>query len=149
MIQHKDPLLFTFVTLIGNLLPTFILLIIYIADQKGTHDWEGLFDQGQFYLYSASFLTTAAYIFYTFKLSNTDGKSLFCLLSCIFILIISILYVVHILGRNSDRDFLFYSSFGLFFIAILLYYYSNYLSPIKFDVNEYQANAINKIKNEL
>jgi len=149
MDKHKDPIIFTIVTLIGNLFPTLLSVLIFSLDPNNSHEWNKLYNQGQFYLYSAAILTTSAYTFYTFKLKNTDWNSILCLISGFIIIIASIFYLLNLLGFNNNPTVLFKTSFIIFPITVCIYYYSNYINPLRVDLNQSQRDDINKIMDQL
>jgi hypothetical protein len=149
MKRHSEPLLFTLINLTGNLLPIIFSLIFYGANPHKWPGWQIFYNQGQFYLYVAAFLTSAAYIFYTFKVINTDLNSILLIVTCLLILGASILYVLKIVGFNNEDDFLFKTSVSLSVITIALYYYANFQNSMKVDVVAAQRAGINNIMNGL
>lgn len=149
MKKHSEPLLFTTITLVSNLLPIIFSLLFYAANPKKWEGFEIFYNQGQFYLYVASFLTSSAYIFYTFKVLNTDRNSVLLLITSLLILVSSTLYVLNLVGLNNDNIFLFRSSGILFALTLCLYYFANYQNSIKVDVIGAQRAGINEIMKNL
>jgi hypothetical protein len=147
--KHRETLVYVIITIVGNLLPIIIGIIYYAANPE---KWEGMgifYTEGQFYLYCAAFLTTAAYIFYTFKVLNSDSNSVLLIISSFLILVVSLLYVLNIVGNNNNPNFLAYTSLFLFLISLGLYYYANYQNTVKVDVVAAQRAQINSILNQL
>lgn len=149
MNKHKEPLLFTIITLVGNLLPIVFSLFYFLANPNKWEGWKIFYNQGQFYLYTAGLLTSAAYIFYTFKVLNTDTNSILFFLSSGLILFSSVLYVMYLVGSNNNLNFLFYSSMPLFLVSIILYYVGNFTNNEKIDVLSAQKKQIDQILNQL
>jgi len=147
--KHRDTLVYVTITLVGNLLPIIIGLIYYTANLD---KWEGMgifYSEGQFYLYCAAFLTAAAYIFYTFKVLNSDLNSILLFISSFLILVVSLLYVLNIVGKNSNPNYLACTSLFLFLVSIALYYYANYQNSLKVDVNAAQRAQIDLILKQM
>lgn len=149
MKEHQETLLFFLISLFGNLLPILLGLLYYWT---GTPDWVGwktFYADGQFYLYSAAFLTSSAYIFYTFKVRNTGLSSILFILTLFLIILVSVLYAWKLSDVNNDMKFIRNTSLGIFGIALIAYYYSNFLNNKKIDVIEAQKKGIQEILNQL
>ena len=149
MKEHQETLIFCFVSLFGNLLPLLLGLLFYVANINQWEGWNIFFVDGQFYLYSASLLTSSAYIFYTYKIRNTDLNSILLLITGILILIGSLLYAWKLAKSNNNIVFVKYSSAILFAITLLLYYYSNLLNNRKIDVIASQKKGVEDILKKL
>jgi len=149
MKEHKETIIFCIVSLIGNLLPLLLSLLFYAANLDSWNGWKIFYGDGQFYLYSASLLTSSSYIFYTYKIKNTELISLLLLISGILILVSSILYAWKLSDSNNNLIFIKISSIILFIITLILYYYSNLLNNKKVDVLEAQKRGVQTILDEL
>ncbi len=149
MKEHKETIVFCIVTLIGNLLPLLLGLLYYSGNSEEWAGWNIFYRYGQFYLYSASLLTSSAYIFYTYKVKNTDLNSILLLISGLSIFIVSVLYGWKISNSINELVFIKYSSIIAFVITLILYYYSNLLNNKKIDVIGAQKKAVQDILNKL
>ncbi|WP_340076665.1 hypothetical protein [Leptobacterium sp. I13] len=149
MKEHQQTAIFCIVSLIGNLLPLLLGLLFYVANYNAWEGWNIFFIDGQFYLYSASLLTASAYIFYTYKVRNTDLNSVLLLVSGLLILAVSIFYAWKLSNTNNDITFVKYSSGVLFLVTLGLYYYSNLLNHRKIDVIASQKQGIEDILKQL
>ena len=137
------------VSLAGTLLPLLVLAIFLVANPS---KWTGgyLFIQdGQFLLFSASLLSPASYIFYTWKLRNTDWKSIMFLISIALIIGVSILYGYKISGMFENIAFLGYSSILTFILTLIFYYVALYHQGTVLNIPEAQNKAIKNILNDL
>tara|TARA_R110002096_G_scaffold28203_10_gene85649 strand:- start:3301 stop:3750 length:450 start_codon:yes stop_codon:yes gene_type:complete len=149
MKEHLQTIVFCFVSLVGNLLPLLLGLLFNVANYKTWAGWNVFFIDGQFYLYSASLLTASAYIFYTYKVKNTDSNSLLLLVTSLLILIVSMLYAWKLSNSNNDIMFVKYSSIVLFSVTLFLYYFSNLRSHRKIDIVASQKRGVQDILNQL
>lgn len=149
MKEHQQTAIFCIVSLIGNLLPLLLGLLFYVANYNAWEGWNIFFIDGQFYLYSASLLTASAYIFYTYKVRNTDLNSVLLLVSGLLILVVSIFYAWKLSNTNNDIGFVKYSSGVLFLVTLGLYYYSNLLNHRKIDVIASQKQGVEDILKQL
>ncbi|SFW76123.1 hypothetical protein SAMN02927921_04072 [Sinomicrobium oceani] len=149
MKEHQETFVFCLVSLCGNLLPILLSLLYYTANMNIWSGWEIFYNDGQFYLYSASLLTSTAYIFYTYKVRNTDSNSILLLITCFLVLIVSIFYAWKLAGSNNDLSFIRVSSIAVFILTILLYYYSNLLQNKKIDVIAAQKKGVQEILDKL
>jgi hypothetical protein len=140
---------FYVVSLFGNLLPILLGLLFYLANLDMWNGWNIFYGDGQFYLYSASLLTSSAYIFYTYKVRNTDLNSILFFISGIIILIVSIFYAWKLAESNNNIIFVRNSSIIIFSITLILYYYSNLLSNKKIDVIAAQKKGVQDILDQL
>src|SRR5690554_5566833 len=110
MKEHKETIVFCIVSLLGNLLPLLLGLLFYTANLDSWTGWNIFYGDGQFYLYSASLLTSSAYIFYTYKVRNTDWNSILLLATGILILTVSIFYAWKLAESNNNLLFVRNSS---------------------------------------
>lgn len=149
MKEHKETTVFFLVSLFGNLLPLLLGLLYYTANKDELTGWNIFYDAGQFYLYSASLLTSSAYVYYTYKVRNTDWRSILLLVSGILILTVSVLYAWKLADSNNDVEFVKNSSMIVFTITIILYYHSNLLSNKKIDVIGAQKKGVQEILDKL
>ncbi|AIN49920.1 hypothetical protein MED134_15751 [Dokdonia sp. MED134] len=149
MKEHQQTAVFCIVSLIGNLLPLLLGLLFYVANSNAWEGWNIFFTDGQFYLYSASLLTASAYIFYTYKVRNTDLNSVLLLVSGLLILVVSLFYAWKLSNTNNNIGFVKSSSGILFIVTLVLYYYSNLLSHRKIDVIASQKQGVEDILKQL
>lgn len=149
MKEHKETIVFCIVSLLGNLLPLLIGLLFYIPNFSNWQGWNIFYADGQFYLYSASLLTSSAYIFYTYKVKNTDTNSFLFFLSSLLVLIISIFYAWQLANLNNDIEVIRNTSMSVFAITLILYYYSNLLNNKKIDVVAAQKKGVQEILDKL
>lgn len=149
MRDHKETIVFCVVNLVGNLLPLLLGLLYYTANLDKWTGWNIFYGDGQFYLYSASLLTSSAYIYYTYKIRNTDWNSMLLLLSGVLILAVSVFYAWKLADSNNNIKFIRNSSVVVFASTLLLYYYSNLLSNKKIDVIAAQKKGVQEILDKL
>jgi hypothetical protein len=147
--SHKNTIPFFIVTLVGSLLPLLLGLLFFARN----HRWEGwtiFYGKGEFYLYSAALLTSAGYLFYSFKVKNYDIFSILFLITFGLIGIDAILYAFILSDKNPpDHNFLKYTSLGFFFFAVIVFYISNYMNYRYIDFLEKEKTEIQDIKNQL
>lgn len=149
MKEHNETIVFCIVSLLGNLLPLLLGLLFYTANLDSWTGWKIFYVDGQFYLYSASLLTSSAYIFYTYKIRNTDLNSILLLITGILILTVSIFYAWKLAESNNNILFVRNSSVVVFLFTLFLYYYSNLLSNKKIDVIAAQKKGVQDILDQL
>jgi hypothetical protein len=149
MKEHTETIVFCIVSLLGNLLPLLLGLLFYTANLDSWTGWNIFYGDGQFYLYSASLLTSSAYIFYTYKVRNTDWNSILLLATGILILTVSIFYAWKLAESNNNLLFVRNSSVVVFIFTLVLYYYSNLLSNKKIDVIAAQKKGVQEILDKL
>ena len=145
MKEHKETLMFCIISLLGNLLPLILGVLFYAVQDQTVSDWKVFYSDGQFYLYSASLLTASAYIFYTYKIRNTDFTSILLLITGLLILFVSVLYAWKLSGSNNNVSVVAYTSILVFVITVGLYYYANFLSNKKIDVIGAQKRGVEEI----
>ena len=68
----QSALMLLAVNAIGSLLPLIIGFISYQAYSKWQSDWSVFYRNGEFYIYSVSFLTTAGFLFFKNKNKHYD-----------------------------------------------------------------------------
>lgn len=149
MKEHLETIVFCIINLLGNLLPLLLGLLFYAANLESWTGWNIFYGDGQFYLYSASLLTSSCYIFYTYKIRNTDWNSILLLISGILILIVSIFYAWKLANSNNNIDFVRNSSTLTFVFTLIIYYYSNLVSNKKVDVVAAQKKGVQEILDKL
>ena len=149
MKEHTETIVFCTVSLLGNLLPLLLGLLYYAANLDSWTGWNIFYGDGQFYLYSASLLTSSAYIFYTYKVRNTDWNSILLLVTAILMLTVSIFYAWKLAGSNNNLLFVRNSSVVVFLSTLFLYYYSNLMSNKKIDVVAAQKKGVQEILDKL
>ena len=137
-------------------MPLWLGALLFIAFDRWV-SWSIFFDNGEFYLYSASLITPSAYILFTYKQKNYDLLAILFWLS-ILILIISAVLFTAITATQSLTDkliiminpaFLNYSSIVIFLFSIIIYYVANYTQNSRIDVGEKHRQEINKIKKDI
>ena len=149
MKDHKEAFFFSVVSLLGNLMPLLLGLLFYAAN---INQWTGLnifYEDGQFYLYSASLLTSSGYIFFTYKIRNTGWNSILFFFSSFLLLVVSIFYAFKLADSNNNEPFILYSSMTVFIITIAIYYYSNLVNQKKVDVVKTQKEGVQEILDNL
>lgn len=149
MKNYKEALFFSVITLFGNLLPLLLGLLFYAANINQWTGWDIFYGDGQFYLYSASLLTSSVYIFFTFKIRNTGLNSILFFISSFLLLIVSIFYAFKLADSNNNEPFLRYSSILVFITTIGIYYYSNLVNQKNVDVVQSQKEGVKKILDNL
>lgn len=149
MKEHKETIVFCLVSLLGNLLPLLLGLLYYTANSDSWEGWDLFYGDGQFYLYSASLLTSSAYIFYTYKVRNADWTSIRLLITGVLILVVSIFYAWKLAESNNNVLFVRNSSVIVFVFTLMLYYSSNLMSNQKIDVVAAQKKGVQDILDQL
>jgi hypothetical protein len=122
---HKTPFAVVLINLVGNLLPLIILMLFFTANWNRFYSWEPFYGEGQFYLSSASLLTTAAYLLYSLGIGKLRKLLLF--LSLLLLFFISVLYAFKISGNNNKLVYILATSLGMFFLTTAIFYYATYL----------------------
>jgi hypothetical protein len=146
---HKETLLLWGVGLVGNILPTLLSLLFYLVGQKEMPGWHIFYQQGEFYLYSASFLSVTCYTFYTYKIKNTDWNSILFMVSSALICFVSLLYAWQLAGIVVSIKVIRNTSLLTFVITLGLSYYSSFLSFRKTDVNGAEKEGVKEILDSL
>lgn len=147
--SHKETIPFFLISIAGNMLPLFFGLLFFARG----HSWEGwykFYGQGEFYIYNASFLTTAGYLFFTYKQKNYDVFAIFFYCSLAIACTDALLYAFLISDKTPpDIYFLRTTSIVFFLIALLLFYVSNYMNYKNIDVLKAERSGIDLIKDKL
>ena len=133
-----------------NLLPFWggLLFTISIGKWSG---WNRFYENGEFYLYSVSLVSSAYLIYHNNKIKASDVYSFFSILSLFFIVIISFLYASLSSYPEPQRTvFIKWASIIAIFIAIPLFFHSQIIanrnSP---DVGEKRKDEQKNIMNHL
>lgn len=146
--KHGKTIVFCLVTLIGSLSPSIITFITYLA--KGNNISSDLFySEGEFFIYAAALLTSAAYILYTYKVHNTDFISIMFWLSTGIIVFSAITYALIKAGNFTNLDFLRKSSYGIIIPTLFIFYYANLISLTKTDVIEQDHFNVDQMRKGL
>lgn len=154
---HAETAVYFGVSVFFGMLP--LLFGIMLAQGvAGWNGWEPFWHDGEFYLYSVSFFSSAMYIFFTKKRTNTDFAAL-SLLICVAALIVSaFLYAAvatslidTVQGINFDKQFLYKTSLALLIFSLLACYVSGYLEQLYKDIDPVNENrfAIKGLLNDI
>jgi len=148
--SHKNTIVFFVVTLVANLLPLLLGVLIAVVREK----WSGLepfYSGGEFYIYSAALLGSSCYIFYTLKKKNYDKLSLLFFLSGFIGLASSLLYALLIADKAQfSQAVLTPTSYGILTYAVFIYYYAELTDQRKgVNVGAQERKDIDDIKGEL
>ncbi len=147
--SYKENILQFIWILFGNLFPLILGLIIFtIPDIQ----WKGLnifVKDGQFYIYSVSLISSATYVFWTFKVQNLDKFAQYAYASIIVGGLSSLFYAFFLVGTISNYNFIKYSSLTIFLFTLYLFYRSIIMNGMKLDVHEAQKKNIQNIASNL
>ncbi|MBW8048838.1 MAG: hypothetical protein FVQ77_00560 [Cytophagales bacterium] len=146
--NHKETIVFCIVHLFGSLLPIIIAILYYLATNQWS-GWNVFYQEGQFFIYSAALLTASAYIFYTFKIKNSDFHSILFWFSSFLIVFASLFYSFNIAGIFENLPFKKYSSIAFFGITLLIYYKANYTNQKRTDVIGEDHDNTRRLMNRL
>ncbi len=149
---HRNTILVTIVTLFASLAPLWMTALWFEACEK-VNTYFTFIRDGQFYLYSASLYTSAAYTLYYFKKKNADMKSYLFWLSVIVLIISAVLYAFLIaireIGLPLNHKFWTWTSIGCFSLSIIIFYISQYIQGRQMDIATERAGEVNAIKEGL
>jgi len=147
--NHKETIVYSAINFLGMLLPIIIGLSFFLFNEQQDFNWLTFYEDGQFFLYSASLFTASGYIFYTYKVTNFGLNSILFFICIACILFVSLLYTFLISGISANLNFLFWTSHLIILLSGIFFYYSSYLSNSKVDVIKSQKEGIKKIMDEL
>lgn len=114
-----------------NLLPFWggLLFTISIGNWSG---WNRFYENGEFYLYSVSLISSAYLIYHNNKIKASDINSFFSIVSLIFIVIISFLYASLSSNPNPQINiFIKWASIISICFAIPIFFHSQLISNEK------------------
>ena len=147
--SHKETIPFFIVTCIGSLFPL-LIGVIFLAKKGDAIELKIFYSAGEFYLYSAAFLTSAGYIFYNYKEKNYDIYSIFCLIAAIIVVLDAVIYALLISdNKNTDKNFIRWTSIIFLLVSFLVYYIASYLNIKNIEFLKAERKATDKIKNQL
>ena len=153
---HKSTITSFIINLVGSLMPLWFGALIFFAFDKWL-GWSVFFDNGEFYLYSASLITPSAFILFTYKQKNYDLLAILFWIS-ILILVVSAGLFTAITATQSLTDklvlsinpsFLGYSSLIIFIVTVIIFYIASYTQNARIDVGGKHREEINQIMNEI
>jgi len=132
--HHKEATIFTICNLFGSLMPLWLGVIIFTAFSSKI-DIFRFISNGEFYLYTASLLTTAIYLLYRNKKKNTDLYTILFYISLGLLVISASLFGILTVTNTIfctksirfDPSFLLKSSNILFLISIPISYVAQVL----------------------
>ncbi|MEW4924641.1 hypothetical protein [Algibacter sp. 2305UL17-15] len=125
-----------------NLLPFWGGLLFTISIGKWT-DWSRFYENGEFYLYSVSLISSAYLIYHNNKIKTSDINSFFSIISLILIVIVSFLYAS--LSSNPDPQiniFIKWASIIAILCAVPIFFHSQLVA------NRNSPNVVEKRKDE-
>lgn len=146
--KHGQTIFFCVVTLIGSLSPSIITFVTYLAKGEVINS-ELFYSQGEFFIYAAALLTSAAYVLFNHKIRTTDVYSILFLISTCLIVFAAIMYTLVSVNSFTNLKFLKISSYSIVIITISIYYYANLISITSTDVVEKDHDNINRIRKGL
>lgn len=130
--KHREAIIYSLVNLGGCLLPSIISFFYYLATNQ-LKTFSIFYQDGQFFIYSASLLTASAYVLFTWKKKNTDIFSCIFWFSAVILVISSLLYAFQTAGIFENEKFLKKGSLLIFCLTLIIYYFSNYQNSKKID----------------
>jgi hypothetical protein len=153
---HKYTITAYIISLAGSLMPLWLGAILFFAFDSWL-GWSVFFDDGEFYLYSASIITPSAYILFTYKQKNYDSYALLFWFSILILIFSAGLFTAitatQALSNNTpvkiNPKFLGYSSLIIFLISVIIFYIASYAQNSRIDVGETHRQEINQIMNDL
>ena len=147
--SHKESLLQYLWILIGNIFPIMLGLLIFALPDISWKGWKIFVKDGQFYIYSVTLLTSAIYVFWTFKVQNLDKYALYLYFSIIIAGITSLFYAFFLAGTLTNYIFIRDTSILAFLITLHIFYKSIVMNSNKLDVHEAQKRNIQDIASQL
>jgi len=130
----KDTLVYSFLTLGGNLAPLWVSVLLILL-YKHWEGWTGFFKNGEFYIYSASLLTSTLYLLF-FKSTKRNGLigallGAALLISAVFFAGVRLKGILSGYDLPINEDLLRYSSFFLFVISAFSFFLTNLYENIR------------------
>ncbi|WP_157823635.1 hypothetical protein [Salegentibacter salarius] len=147
--SYKESLLQFIWILFGNIFPLLLGWLIFALPDIIWRGGDTFIKDGQFYIYSVSLISSATYVFWTFKVQNLDKFALLGYASVIVGGLASLFYALFLVGSVTNYQFIKYSSLIIFVLTLLLFYKSIIMNGTKLDVHEAQKRNIQSIASTL
>ena len=153
---HKSTITSYIINLAGSLMPLWLGALLFFAFDKWL-GWGVFFDNGEFYLYSASLITPSAYILFTYKQKNYDLLAILFWLAILLLVISAVLFtaitatqsLTEKLIISINPTFLGYSSISIFIASAIIFYVASYTQNARIDIAGKSREEINQIMNEI
>ena len=147
--SHKETIPYFLVTCIGSLFP-FIIGTLFLAKKGDDFELKMFYSAGEFYLYSAAFLTSAGYIFYNYKEKNYDIYSIFCLTTGLVVVFDAIIYALLISDhKNTNQNFIRWTSICFLLFSMVVFYIASYMNIKNIEFSKAEGHATKLIKDQL
>ncbi|MEB8345873.1 hypothetical protein OO010_07435 [Flavobacteriaceae bacterium KMM 6898] len=147
--SYKESLLQFFWILFGNIFPLLLGWLIFALPDIIWRGGNTFIEDGQFYIYSVSLISSATYVFWTFKVQNLDKFALLGYASIMIGGLASLFYALFLVGSVTNYNFIKYSSLIIFIFTIFIFYKSIIMNGTKLDVHEAQKLNIQNIASTL